>query len=170
MKILKQITVLTLAITFSVATFGQKHKGDKKAYKEKVQAMKIGYITEKLDLTAKEAQQFWPIYNEFDAKMDELRKSIRKSQKKGTAIDEMTDAEIEKMIENTNNMRQQELNTQKEYHNKFKAVISIKKVAKLYKAEHGFKKELLKKLRVKKGGPNELNIPPPPPQGKHVKN
>tara|TARA_B100000809_G_scaffold146995_1_gene144522 strand:+ start:10666 stop:11169 length:504 start_codon:yes stop_codon:yes gene_type:complete len=167
MKLLQQISFTAFAILLVTTSFGQKPKADKKAHKEKIQAMKIGYITEKLDLSSKEAEAFWPIYNEFDAKMDEARKFMRKTHKKEESIDDMTNAEVERMIEDINNMRQKELDILKEYNIKFKAILPIKKVAKLHKAEHGFKRELLKKLRVKKGSHNDLNIPPPPPGGRH---
>jgi hypothetical protein len=167
MKILKNIACITLVMILSTTVFGQKNKENRKAHREKIQAMKVGYITEKIDLTPKEAQEFWPTYNEFDAKMDETRKTMRKMHKKGEAIDDMTDDDVEKMISDIDNMRQKELDLHNEYHLKFKAILPIKKVAKLYKAEQGFKRELLKKLKVKKGGPNKLNIPPPPPNGKH---
>ena len=34
--------------------------------KEKIRAYKVAFLTEKLNLSAKEAQKFWPLYNEFD--------------------------------------------------------------------------------------------------------
>ncbi len=167
MKILKNIICLSLTLAITTIAFGQKHKENRKAHKERIKAMKVSYITEKIDLTPQEAQHFWPIYNEFDAKMDETRRTIRKSHKNDASIDEMTDTEVEQMILKHNKARQKELDLMNEYHSKFKAILPIKKVAKLYKAEHGFKRELLKKLKVKKGGPNEFNIPPPPPGGRH---
>ena len=42
---------------------------------EKIEAMKVGFITNKLELSAKEAQLFWPLYNEYNQKMDKLRNS-----------------------------------------------------------------------------------------------
>ena len=123
--------------------------------------MKVGYITKKLDLSTAEAQQFWPLYNEFDAKMEEIHKALRKMRKAEPSIEDMTDADVEKMIINHNNARQKELDLLNEYTTKFKTVLPIKKVAQLYKAEHGFKRELLKKLKVRKGGANELKTPPP---------
>ena len=165
MKKTKYLSLLIATILISTVAFGQKHpqKGKRPA-KEKIKAMKISYITTQLDLSTKEAQQFWPIYNEFESKMDESRKTMRKILKSETSIDEMTDAEVEKMMNTVDNSRQTELNIHKEYQSKFKTVLPIKKVAKLYKAEHSFKKDLLKKMRIKKGGTNELNIPPPPPR------
>jgi hypothetical protein len=167
MKIIKEITCIGMILLFVTASLAQKHKGNRKEHKEKIQAMKVSYITEKLDLTPTEAQQFWPIYNEFDDKMESIHRAIRKTHKKDDSIDNMTDAEVEEMVNTINKLRQEDLNIFKEYHSKFKAIIPIKKVAKLYKAEHDFKRELLKKLKIKKGGPNEMNIPPPPPKGRH---
>ena len=162
MKILKKITYVAILLVITASAFGQKHKGDRKAHKERIQVMKVGYITEKLDLSTTEAQQFWPIYNEFDAKMEEIRRTLRKMRKAESAIDEMTDAAVEKMINDHNNARQKELDILYEYNLKFKTVLPIKKVAKLYKAEHGFKRELLKKLNSKKGEANKPHSPPPP--------
>jgi len=163
MKKIKTLPLLIVAILLSTIAFGQKHpQQGKRPIKEKIKAMKISYITTQLDLSSEESQKFWPVYNEFQAKMDASRKAIRKMHKKEASIDEMTDAEVEEMITTIDNSRQKELDTHKEYQVKFKAILPIRKVAKLYKAEHSFKKDLLKKMRVKKGGPNELNIPPPP--------
>ena len=166
MKTLKKITLLTLTVLLAGSVFGQTSKG-KRPSKEKVKAMKVGYITNKLNLTTVEAQQFWPIYNEFDAKMDEIHKSIRNTHKKDVTIDEMSDAEVEKMVNSHNDLRQKELNIQKEYHIKFKTVLTIKKVAKLYKADQDFKRDLLKKIRDHKGGGKGERRGPPPGGREH---
>lgn len=164
MKHTKHLSMLIITVLLSTIAFGQKHQQQgKRPTKEKIKAMKISYITSELDLSSEEAQKFWPTYNEFEDKMDASRKAMRKLHKKEASIDDMTDAEVEEMMNAVDNSRQTELNLHKEYQTKFKAVLPIRKVAKLYKAEHSFKKDLLKKMRVKKGGPNELNIPPPPP-------
>jgi hypothetical protein len=162
MKISKKTTCLLLILSFSLLSFGQKNKEARKVHKEKVKAMKIAYITEKVDLTPEEAQSFWPVYNEYSNKRNKIHRSIKQQHKKETTIDEMTDSDVDKMINTTQKLHQEEVEMQLTYLENFKELLPIKKVAKLYKAEHDFKKELLKKLRVKKGGPNELNIPPPP--------
>jgi len=148
---MKKITLLTLLLLCTSIVFGQPEKG-KRPSKEKVKAMKVGYITEKLNLSSEEAQKFWPIYNEFSTKADELRSKVRKMHKRETTIDEMTDSEVEKMVDVRSNVKQQELDLHKEYHAKFKAVLPIKKVAKLYKADHDFKRDLLKRIKNHKGG------------------
>lgn len=162
MKTIKKIILLTVTLLATSLVFGQPKDG-KRPNKEKIQAMKVGYITEKLDLTTQEAQQFWPIYNEFDSKMDDTHKAMRKMHKEETSIDDMSDTEVEKMVDSIDALRQKELDLHKEYHAKFKTVLPIKKVAKLYKADEDFKRDLLKKIKNHKGGggPEEQRGPPP---------
>lgn len=120
--------------------------------KENVQAMKIAFITEKLDLTPQEAQQFWPLYNQYSDKMMELRKKRRQDNREARSnFDELSDKEVEQLVSNDLATRQKELDLQKEYNEKFKAVLPIKKVAKLYAAEEQFKVVLINKLKDRPG-------------------
>ena len=41
---------------------------------ERIQALKIAFITQKLQLTADEAQKFWPVYNQYDNEIRSLPK------------------------------------------------------------------------------------------------
>jgi hypothetical protein len=118
---------------------------------DKVEAMKIAFLTNKLNLTAKEAQLFWPLYNEYSQKMDVLRIA------KKSEYDEIksknstpTDKEIESYMEEVFLTKQKELDLQKEYYNKYTKILSMKKVAQLYQAENQFKKELLRIIKDKK--------------------
>lgn len=115
---------------------------------EDIDAMKIAFITQQLSLTPEEAQQFWPVYNQYNEKIQALRKR-RMDQYKQTKenIDKMTDKEVEQAIDNDLVSRQQELDLRKEYEVKFKSILPIKKVAKLYQAEEQFKRVLLNKLK-----------------------
>jgi len=40
----------------------------------KVQQLKIGYMTNELNLTAEEAQKFWPLYNAYNKESSQARK------------------------------------------------------------------------------------------------
>ena len=118
---------------------------------DKVETMKIAFLTNKLNLTAKEAQSFWPLYNEYSQKMDVLRRA------KKSEYDEIksknstpTDKEIESYMEEVFLTKQKELDLQKEYYNKYTKILSMKKVAQLYQAENQFKKELLRIIKDKK--------------------
>ena len=152
-------TILSLAFLLSgLWALAQHHPGPppNKEARERMKAHKIAYITEKLDLTPEEAQVFWPVYNELETKLHELREANRPDRKKDPET--MTDAEVEKMVNQRFEFRQKELDLEKEYHEKYKQVLPTKKVAVLYKAEQGFRRDLLKKLQEKqKGSENRPN-------------
>ena len=152
-------TILSLVFLLSgLWALAQDHLGPppNKEARERMKAHKIAYITEKLDLTPEEAQVFWPVYNELETKLHEIREANRPDKKKDP--ESMTDAEVEEMVIQRFEFKQKELNLEKEYHEKYKQVLPTKKVAALYKAEQSFRRELLKKLREKqKGGGDSPN-------------
>ena len=149
------VLLITSAITFAQPTGSpEKPRGQKQNEKrENIEAQKIAFITKKLNLSPEEAQQFWPIYNQLRDKQEELRKQRRQDYKEAKdKIDQLNDKEVEKLVDNEFIFRQKELDLQKEYCTKFKAVLPIKKVAKLYEAEEQFKGYLLKELKHKQPG------------------
>lgn len=114
---------------------------------ERVQALKVAFITKALDLTSEEAEKFWPIYNEYSDKRDVVRKQLQENRKKVKEQSEtLTPEELMKLADEEMALRQQDLDLQKEMHEKLKKVLPAKKLALLYVAEEDFKKELLKML------------------------
>jgi hypothetical protein len=113
--------------------------------REKIEAAKIGFISDKLTLSAKQAQSFWPTYNEYSAKKKEIRKAINLLKIENS--DNESDAEIIEDIKKINNYKQKEVDVEKEYVDKFLAIIAPKQLADLYKAEKQFTKILLDKLK-----------------------
>ena len=137
--------------------------------KEKVEAMRIGFLTQKLDLTPEEAQKFWPVYNEFQKKREELHKKRREETKNAKQnVDSLSDKQVEAIVDGEMSFRQKNLDLEKEYHGKFKSVLPIKKVAKLYRAEDMFAHHLLEQISGKgkegaRGGKKKGMAPPPAP-------
>ena len=118
---------------------------------EKLEAMKIAFITEKLSLTTKEAQSFWPVYNEYSQKIEKLRKTKRSDLGElKINIENSSDKEIEALLSDVFDAKSKEIELQKEYYSKYTKVLPIKKVALLYQSEHQFKKELLKRIKDKR--------------------
>lgn len=121
--------------------------------KERMEAQRAAFITQRLNLTPEEAQQFWPVYNQLTEKVQQVR-NAEKDEKK--PLDEMTDAEAEKMITTSFDKETRELELKKEYFQKLKKIISIKKIAKLYRVEREFKGELVKRLNELKEAKKQL--------------
>ncbi|MFI5148742.1 MAG: sensor of ECF-type sigma factor [Bacteroidia bacterium] len=146
MYMIKRI-LLPLFLFFALPVLAQQRPGAR----EKIETMKIAYITTAVNLTEAEAQQFWPIYNEAEIKRKELRKS-RMSERKEAAqnFETMTDKEAEVFIDKEIEFKQKELDIQKDLHAKLKKVLSAKKIARLYKAETDFQRKVLQELERKR--------------------
>jgi hypothetical protein len=117
---------------------------------DRMESIHSSYLTDKLELSDKEAKRFWPVYDEYRANEDQLNKeredNIQWVRNSG-GIDEMSDSAVRKLIENEADIRTRRLQLDKEYIVKFETVLTIRKVAKFYIAEEEFKRYLLKKLR-----------------------
>lgn len=140
----KYLLIITL-LFFTFSANAQKGKEDQ------LKSLKIGYITETLDLSSKEAQQFWPIYNEHQNKIHNLRRNEQRKlmeQIKGEGgLDKITETEAEVILEKfivIENKIQQE---QMDMYSKLKGVISAKKILKLHHAENEFNRKILQRLR-----------------------
>ena len=126
--------------------------------REEIEAMKAAFLTRKLDLTPDEAKTFWPVYNQYQDELDKLREDHRKTRRLAREeMDSMGDKEIEKLVDGEILFRQSELDIMKKYNGQFKGVLPMKKVAKLYRAEEDFKRELLQRIQGKGegGGPQK---------------
>ena len=42
--------------------------------RDKIEELRVSFITQNVNLTSQESQQFWPLYNEFNDKLDNLKK------------------------------------------------------------------------------------------------
>ncbi len=154
MKNLKYIFAGLLLVIITSA-FAQ----EERPARQKVEAMKIGFLTERLNLTPEEAKVFWPVYNKYQDEVEVIRKSRRDNLTNARMnFDEMSDKDVEKAIDSEIASRQNELDIMKKYHPQFKQVLPVKKVAKLYKAEEDFKRKLLDMIKERRGdrrGPME---------------
>ena len=94
---------------------------------EKIQALKIAFITQKLQLTPDEAQKFWPIYNQYD---NEIR-SLQPNNKDGDVI--RTEEKL--------------LNIRKKYMTPFEKLLARRRLNKLFNAERDFRDILIRRLQ-----------------------
>jgi hypothetical protein len=94
---------------------------------EKIQALKIAYITQVVKLTPEEAQSFWPVYNKY---FDEVKQA-----KKANKADYLL-------------FQEELLNIKKKYKPEFKKILKDDtRVNLVYKAEADFLTEMQKELK-----------------------
>jgi hypothetical protein len=137
----KYLTLTALALLFCWNT-GMAQVGPEERA-EKIKAYRVAVFTETLNLSAEEAQGFWPIYNEYLDKREELT-SQRKPSKQ---IDGMNDAEVEDYIKKHFELQARELDLEKDLVQKLRKVLPVRKIAKLPVAEREFREALVKKLQ-----------------------
>ena len=110
---------------------------------------KIAFISSRVSLTQEQAQRFWPLYNEFSTKRRDLNRNGRLLRRDIT--DAMTDAQIRDNMQQAFALRQQELNLEKDYFEKFQKVITLRQVAQLLIAERNFTKEVIRRVAGQRG-------------------
>ena len=120
--------------------------------RERIKALKVSVITEKLDLTEKEAQQFWPIYNAHEKETSEIRfkevKAIRKEIREHS--DTMTDKKATDLLTILKKAEITMHNLRMEFANNLSGILSPKKIILLKIAEDDFKKKMFEELRKRR--------------------
>jgi len=141
-----------LIIIFLLSVFSANAQRGKE---DQLKTLKIGYITEMLDLSSKEAQTFWPIYNEHQDKIHSLRKNnqreLMEQIKSSGGLDAITEKEAEKILEEFMAIENEIQQEQSQMYSELKGVLSAKKILKLHHAENEFNRKILQRLRKEKG-------------------
>ncbi|HNP17088.1 MAG TPA: hypothetical protein PKL31_01535 [Fulvivirga sp.] len=137
MKILNLTIILLLGAQFA---FGQNDGA-----KQKIENAKIAIISERLNLTPEQAQQFWPLYNEFLDKRRALRQDYDNARAK-IDLDKASEKERKELIDYGMKLKERSLTLEKQYSDRMLTVISAKQIMELRQAEDDFKKMLLRQI------------------------
>ncbi|WP_316847547.1 hypothetical protein [Pedobacter psychrodurus] len=141
---MKNLLFVALMFLLPTTLLAQRPRG------EEIESLKIAFFTQKLDLSPEEAKIFWPIYNDMQEEQNALRKERMQkmiSFRKTTEIDNLTDAQVQSLITSEFDFKQKDLNLDKKYYNRLKSALPIKVVGKFYRAQEGFKRELLNRFK-----------------------
>lgn len=144
---MKKHILILFAILSATIIFAQ----NQEERMNRIRAQKSAYITQRLNLSVEESQVFWPVYNEFESKMFNLKKDVAPGPGRGQRPDfsAMSDEDLTAFFEERFSKEEEELKLKRTYHTKFMQLLSPRQVAILYEAEHDFRRELL--MRLKQG-------------------
>lgn len=138
------------AIVAGFAMTAHAHNGWNNDWKEKMMSEKIAFLTVEMNITPEEAQAFWPVYNQVENEKDAALGEVIKSYKAlNTAVEQNKD--VEKCLNAYLNAQEKLRKTDSEAAEKYKAVLPVEKVAKLYVAEEKFRRQQIRKLHGGKG-------------------
>lgn len=149
MNIKKIITLLLLLTSF---IFYAQDRGMKDK-KEQIKALKVAFLTTELDLTTREAEKFWPIYNTFDDNQFEIRhQKMRafKNRMNNSALDGMSEKEANALLSQMESADEELFLLRKKFTKNLREVLPAVKIIKLRKSEEDFNRKLLHQYRDSK--------------------
>ena len=126
---------------------------------QELQAQKVGFFTKKLQLTSREAQEFWPVYNDYQVRKNKIIQDRRSTTRYYMQnFNNLSENEIEEITEKYIRLMKEESDLLFTYHEKFKEVLPISKVMKIYIAEEQYKTFLLRQLRNRRENQGKQNF------------
>ena len=141
---MKKILLILVFTIFSLNAIAQGGRG------EKLKALKIAFITERLDLTENEAQGFWPIFNAFE---EERRMLLYTEKEKLRQINnDLTDEEAEKLLNDLLKFEEEKVKLKNDFYRDLLKAIPAKKILLLQKTEEDFKRQMLEQFKRRRQG------------------
>ena len=137
--------LFTVFLLASSLTFGQSKK-------DKIKSLKVAFMTERLDLSSKEAQEFWPLYNKYEEDRNDLRrKQHEEIRTKIKNVNDISEKEAKELLDRYLRYEQDEEKVEKQFLESVSKVISARKTMLLLRSEEEFKKELIKRYHERRG-------------------
>ena len=149
---MKRIFIPILIILMCFNVYGQR---DGKM-QERIRTQKIAFITQRLDLSPEEAQKFWPIYNAFEEKTNDMRKNdlkeVRDAMKRGNLSETEAQQILEKLMTVEDNLHE----AKKQLVKDLGKVIPPQKIIQLKATEDAFNKKLMSMLQQRRERMQEM--------------
>lgn len=144
---MNRILIILLIVSFS-NSYGQQNKMSF----ERLKALKMSYITEKIGLSEEEESVFWEIYDQYEKRIfNNCRKEIKKIRRTYIkSLDNITNSEALEIIHKINELEHDGLNLKEERDKLLLEKFSAQKILKMHRAEYHFNREMLYKMKKKK--------------------
>ena len=136
---MKTITSIVFIISFSLLSFSQHNR-------DKIKTLKIAYITEKLDLSEKEAQHFWPVYNAFEEENFNLRNQSFED-RKNINFETLKEEEAVLLLKKMRSLETKRVSLKNKFIDDLSKIIPAKKIILLQKVEDDFKHRMFEEYK-----------------------
>ena len=124
-----------------------------KEKQDQIKAIKVAFITNELNLTSNEAAKFWPIYNTFEDKQLEVRKTKLKGslhRMNDEKLDNLTENEATLILSQMESAEEDLFQLKKKFNLDIRAILPAAKILKLKKSEDNFNRKLLQQFKEKR--------------------
>ena len=145
---ISRLMIVLLMVGFTKTSFCQNGKMSF----ERLKALKMSYVTEKVGLYDKEKTIFWKIYDEYEKKMFVIcRKNIRDLRKDYMrSQDSISDVEALQVVKKINELELKALKIKEERDMALLEKFSAKLILKMHRAEYHFNREMIYKMKKSK--------------------
>ena len=138
---MKHYLALILSILLlNTSTYAQPGNSEKH---QQMEALNAEFLTKNLDLSTQEAQNFWPVYNNYRREMNNLFRQRREARKQ--AKDQGTPGSVDGLKFET-----LALETKKRYLKQFYEVLPKAKADLIYPTEREFREHLINQLKERR--------------------
>lgn len=143
MHTMKRVTFIVLLASLCASSLFAQGGQQAAERARRIKSYRIAVFTEVLKLTPQEAETFWPIFNNYQDQRDDLQKQLKPS----SQIESLSDTEVEDYIKKHFELRQRELDMEKDLVQKLRKVLPPRKIAQIPVAEREFREGLIQKLK-----------------------
>ncbi|GAB1375040.1 MAG: hypothetical protein QMB82_09625 [Bacteroidales bacterium] len=130
--------------------------GDQQNRYEQIQSAKIAFFTSELELSPKEAEEFWPIYNNFWKEREKsyrrIQGNLKNIEKALSGESKISETELKSLMDKYVSGFSSEGEIFKNFHSQFMKILPSEKVAKIYVTEEKFRVKMIHQLRRGHGG------------------
>ena len=141
-KIILSISILLIINTVSAQ--------EEKLSKEKFDAYKKLYLTDKLDLDPETETEFWNAYKSYEDSLYKLRKNNKDNLRKNLRNISPSDDEFARLIDDYMNFEKRKIDIRGKLITELKEVMSFRKTYMLFRYEEDFRRDMMEKLSKSK--------------------
>lgn len=141
---MKVIYIGLIMLMGTTMTFAQGGGRGPQMDREKLQAARIAFLTNRLELDSETAKVFWPIFTEYDTEKSALSKKYG-TQKRALYTEgtrNVTDENANKMLDIYLDQKQAELDLEKKYLSRFKKVLTLRQVWRVIRFDSDFRRDI----------------------------
>ncbi len=104
---------------------------------DKIESLKVGFLTNRLNLDPKTAEKFWPVYHQYEEELMAVVRERRANQNETRSAEDILDQE------------QKALDIKRKYNTVFAKIISAEQLNQLYRAESDFRQIIINRSQKK---------------------
>ncbi|MBS9524667.1 Spy/CpxP family protein refolding chaperone [Litoribacter alkaliphilus] len=140
---MRKILIILLLLTSSSTLWAQRPQ--REYDKDKLEAARVAFVTNRINLTPTQAEKFWPLYNQhLEERSGYMREMMSINRQAGESI---SDSQAEKLIEQRFQIQEKMMQSEKAFTKKITEVISPVQALQLSNVNRDFTRQLYRMQR-----------------------